>query len=291
MHALIRPGTSLARLEDLLDRITVHRVDASDHTALRDCLCEARPTVVVNAMKTAPGRSDLLAAVSDNFLASINLLVTAADSGCARFLQLGSSTEYEARRGKLDESTPLRPTTVHGATKAAATLVCRRLAAELGVGLVVLRPFQVFGPWDQPRHLVPTAIAAALDDRELVLAPHGKRDWVFVSDVVAACLLTLDSGLAGEEINLGSGLQWSNQDVVEMIARISGRRIRVRIDEQAGRSWDRGDWRADPSKARELLGWKPRHDLESGLRATIAWERERPDRVEIAGEGEVRAPA
>lgn len=288
VHALVRPGTSLARLEDLVDRITVHRIDAYHQEALLDCFRKVRPAAVVNTARSRLNRARPLAPVRDNVMASANLLVAAADSGCTRFVQLGSSTEYEARRGRLDESTPLRPTSVHGATKAAASLVCHALAAELGVGLVVLRPFNVYGPWDEPRHLVPAAIAAALDDRELVLAPRGRRDWVFVSDVIEACLLAIDAEIGREDLNLGTGRQWSNEDVVETIVRLSGRPIRVRVDEKAGRSWDRDDWRANPAKAGELLGWKPRHDLVSGLEATIAWERERR-LAEIAGEGEVRA--
>jgi nucleoside-diphosphate-sugar epimerase len=290
VHALVRPGTSLARLEDLVDRITVHRADACEHEALLDCFQGARPAAVVNAVRSRPNRAEPLAAVRNNVMAAASLLVAAADSGCSRFVQLGSSTEYEARRGRLDESALLRPTSLQGATKAAASLVCHALAAELGVDLVVLRPFQVYGPWDEPSHLVPTAIAAALDDRELVLAPRGKRDWIFISDLIEACLLALDAEIGGEDLNLGSGRQWSNEEVVETIERIAGRQIRVRRDERAGRPWDRDNWRADSSKARELLGWKPCHDLASGLEATIAWERERRSRpAASAGRNETRA--
>jgi nucleoside-diphosphate-sugar epimerase len=285
VHALVRPGTSLARLEDLLDQINLHRLDATDHAALRECLREVRPATVVNAVKSRPSSVDPLIPVRDNVMAAAALLASAAESGSARFVQLGSSTEYEARRGRLDESTPLGSISLHGATKTAATLICHALAAELGIDLVVLRPFQVYGPWDDPRHLVPTAIAAALDERELVLAPRGRRDWIFVSDLVEACLLALDAELGDEALvlNLGTGRQWSNEDVVEMVAELSGRPIRVRIDERAGRPWDRDDWRADPSQAGRRLGWKPRHDLASGLEATIAWECERRERIEARG--------
>ncbi len=289
VHALVRSGTSLARLEDFPDRITVHHVDAHDREALLDCLRSVRPVAVINTIRTGPSCVDPLTVVRNNVMAPANLMVATADSGCTRFVQLGSSTEYETRRGELDESTPLRPVSLHGATKAAASLLCQALAAELDIGLVVLRPFQVYGPWDEPTHLVPTAIAAALDDRELVLAPRGRRDWVFVSDVVEACLLALEAELGGEELNLGTGTQWSNEEVVETIVRLSGRRIRVRIDERAGRPWDRDDWRANPSRAGELLGWKPRHDLESGLKATITWELEQRNRVAArGGENKVR---
>jgi nucleoside-diphosphate-sugar epimerase len=275
VHALIRPESGLGRLEPLAGRVTVHRVDAADAEAVRLCLGGIRPAAVVNAVRSSRSAHDPLASVRDNVSAAANLLVSAAESGCSRFVQLGSSTEYAPRPGPIDESTPLRPTAVHGATKAAATLVCRALAADLGVELFVLRPFQVYGPGDERRHLIPTAIAAALDGRELLLAPHGKRDWVFVSDVVDACLLALDTLVGGEELNLGTGRQWSNEEVVSAIAECIGRRIDIRIDERVGRPWDRDDWVADASKAHELLGWTPRYDLVSGLGETIRWEHAR----------------
>lgn len=275
MHALVRPGSIPARLEALVDRIAVHQVDAVDREAVRTCLLGVRPAAVVNAMRSARGTVDPLASVRDNVAAAATVLLGAADAGCGRFVQLGSSTEYAARSGPVAESVPLRPSSLHGAAKAAATLVCRELAAELGVALVVLRPFQVYGPWDDPGHLVPTAIAAALDRRELVLAPRGRRDWVFVSDVVDACILALDAGGDGVELNLGTGRQWTNQEVVDAIEAVSGLDVSVRVDERAGRPWDRDDWVADVSLARTVLGWTPRHGLLSGLRETFAWECER----------------
>lgn len=289
VHALVRPGSSLARLEGAAGRITVHRVETADLSSLRDRLATVRPDAVVNATRAPRTTPDPLDSAHGNVTVAANLLVSAADAGCRRFVQLGSSTEYEPRRGPLAESTPLRPTSLFGATKAAATLVCLALAAELGVRLAVLRPFQVYGPWDAPEHLVPTAIAAALEGRELVLAPTGRRDWVFVGDIVEACVLALDAGLDGEEINLGSGRQWSNAEVVETIAELTGRRPRVRIDERAGRSWDRDDWVADVSRARRLLGWSPRHDLVDGLRETIAWERTARGRAEARPAGAAAA--
>lgn len=282
MHALVRPESALGRLGLIGSRITVHRVDASDPEAVRACLGGIRPAAVVNAVKHRRATPDPLASVRDNVDAAANLLVFAAESGCSRFVQLGSSTEYGATPGPVDEATPLRPTSAHGATKAAATLVCGALAADLGIDLLVLRPFQVYGPGDDPGHLVPTAIAAALDGRELVLAPHGRRDWVFVSDVVDACLLALDASVSGEEVNVGTGRQWSNEEVVSAIEECLGRRISVRVDEQASRPWDRDDWVADVSKAQELLGWTPRHDLASGLRKTIRWERTERRRSAVA---------
>src|SRR5215217_6142157 len=273
VHALVRPTTSLTALEGLAGELIVHRADAADSRALGECLRRARPDAVVNLMRTRIEAAGPLAAIRDNVVAVGNLFVAAAGAGCSRFVQFGSPTEYAERPRPLDEAAPTGPTTVDGATKAAATVICRELARDTGLPLVVLRPFHVYGPWDEPDHLIPAAIAAALDGRELVLAPRGRRDWIFVGDVVEACLLALDADLKIEELNLGGGRQWSNEEAVTLVAELSGRELSVRIDEGAARPWDRDDWQADISKARALLGWEPRHDLRSGLEETIAWER------------------
>jgi nucleoside-diphosphate-sugar epimerase len=296
VHALVRPGSSLSRLDDLAGDIAVHAMDAADPTAVRECLARVRPRAVVNlARRRHEGpESRLDALVRDNVVVAANLIAAAGGVGCSHFVHFGSPTEYEPCRGPLDESTPVRPVNVFGATKAAATLVCREVAAEAGVSLMVLRPFQVYGPWDLPRHLVPTAITAALDGNELRLAPGGRRDWVFVADVVDACLLALAADPGAEELNLGSGRQWSNEEVVATIAELTGREIRVQIDERASRPWDRDDWMADASRARALLGWAPRYDLRGGLQATLSWELERRGRGQAtpaAGQMRLRASA
>lgn len=115
---------------------------------------------------------------------------------------------------------------------------------------------------------MPAAIAAAFEGSELRLAPNGRRDWVFVEDVVEACLLTLARGKGGE-FNVGAGRQWTNAEVVAAVAEACGREIRVRTDESAMRAWDRDDWVADTTAAEHVLGWRPRHDLRSGLARTV----------------------
>jgi len=275
VHALVRPTTSLAPLEDLIGRVVVHRVDATDLEALRRCVGSARPIAVVNALRASRRESGSLAHVRDNVLAAANLVEAAAEAGCEQLVQLGSSTEHSAVPGPLDESVPLRPQTLHGASKAAATLICHQLARERGIRFVLLRPFQVYGPWDHPRHLVPRAIGAALDGRELAIAPRSRRDWVYVGDVVNACVLALAAPLDGEEINIGTATQWTNEEVVAAVSEVTGRTVRVRLDEGAHRPWDRASWVAEIAKARSVLGWEPRHDLRAGIEATVAWELSR----------------
>jgi len=161
----------------------------------------------------------------------------------------------------------------YGATKAAATLLCLQFARADRRPIVVLRPFSVYGYWELPTRLIPTAIMAALLNQEIALTAAGyRRDWVFIEDLVEACLLTLRAKkVTGEIINVGSGQQWSNDDVVEMVQGLSGRKVSLRVGEYPARPWDTTNWVADNRKAKRLLGWEPRHTLRSGLEKTIAW--------------------
>jgi nucleoside-diphosphate-sugar epimerase len=139
----------------------------------------------------------------------------------------------------------------------------------------MLRLFSVYGYWEASTRLIPAAIMAALRNREIALTPPGyQRDLIFVEDVVEACLLAVEAEKAvGEILNVGSGEQWSNEQVVEMVQAVCGRRFGVRVGAYPARPSDTTHWVADNRKAQELLGWKPRHMLRSGLEKTIAWFR------------------
>lgn len=276
VHALVRPGGSTARLAGLECQVT--EADAEDGETVRGQLTRARPHAVINAVRAprsgkATGASGLAGLITTNVAAATNLMLGAHAAGCRRFLQLGSSTEYAPGSGPIAEDRALRPVTTHGATKAAASLICRSLAEELRVGFTLVRPFQVYGPGDHSEHLIPRAIRASVLDHPLPLAPEGRRDWIYVDDVAEACLRALALDRAGLEINVGSGRQWTNAQVVERVGLATGCSVSVRIDASAGRDWDRSDWVADTGRARATLGWEPRHDLDAGLARTVAWAR------------------
>jgi nucleoside-diphosphate-sugar epimerase len=146
-------------------------------------------------------------------------------------------------------------------------------AAERHIRAVVLRAFQVYGPLDHPRRLVPALLGAARTGDVLPLTgPGRRRDWVYVDDVVDACLLAADAhGLPpGQVLNIGTGIDTTNEDVVTLVEKVSGRSVRVDVGAHPGRSWDAATWVCDPSRAQALLGWESQVALADGLRR--CWE-------------------
>jgi nucleoside-diphosphate-sugar epimerase len=142
----------------------------------------------------------------------------------------------------------------------------------------VVRLFSVYGPWEARHRLVPQAIRAALTGEELPLTgPELRRDFVFVDDVVDACLraASVDAAL-GEAINIGTGVETANEELVAEVERVIGKEVRTRIGAYSARETDSAHWRADISKAKRLLGWEPRYTLAAGLARTAAWMESLP---------------
>ena len=74
----------------------------------------------------------------------------------------------------------------------------------------------------------------------------------------------------GQVLNVGTGVQTANEELVALATEVTGRPVRTAVGAHAGRSWDAASWVCDPSLARELLGWEPRLDLRAGLARTWA---------------------
>lgn len=171
--------------------------------------------------------------------------------------------------------------TFRGLAKATASMVASWYALHGGLNVTILRFFSVYGPWESPSRFIPTVLRAAIRGEEIRLtAPGFRHDFVFVEDVVAACLRAAEAELAsGEVFNIGSGQQWANEEVVALVERLVGHRLPVRVGAYPAQPPDTHHWQANIAKARALLGWAPAHSLEEGLRKTLTWMQEHHDQL------------
>jgi nucleoside-diphosphate-sugar epimerase len=280
VHVVLRPSSAKWRIAELLSRLSVHWADLADGRAVRRIVATARPAAVFHCAVTRD--ENISAQIQGNVVATSNLLNATAPLDDLRFVHLGSSLEYGPSLHAKREDDPLRPIAAFGMTKAAATLLAQQAAGDSDRHVTILRLFHVYGPYEAPSRLIPTAIQAALAGCELPLTSSGfRRDCVYVGDVVDACLLAGScSHAAGEIFNIASGKETSNEEIVELVGRVADRPIRVCAGNYPSRATDTERWRADISKAREL---QPQHTLESGLRTTLAWMHETQARPVAAG--------
>jgi nucleoside-diphosphate-sugar epimerase len=252
--------------------LTRHEVDLADPLAASVAVRAADPDVVFSL---AAGRAKATPAERAATIA-VNTspwLVDALPDRCRTVVRLGSSTEYAASPRPLGEDAALEPRGFFGATKAAGSLLLQATAAERGVRAAVLRAFQVYGPGDHPTRLVPVVLDAARTGAAVPLPVRlSRRDWVWVGDVVDACVrAAVDDALpAGVVLNIGTGVQTSTEDLVATAARVTGRPIATEPGAHPNRIWDTADWVCDAAAARRLLGWEPTVDLAEGLARTWA---------------------
>jgi nucleoside-diphosphate-sugar epimerase len=277
VHGLVRPSSNRWRLDAIGRSAIIHTVDLREQIPLNDLVDRIRPDVVFHAAASsvhhpvsATGRATTLA---DTVPVTANLCEALAQSTVRRLVYLGSSLEYGRSDDPVAETSRLRPATFRGASKAAATLLCAQMAAEAGIDAVLLRPFSVYGPWEAASRFVPSVMAALATGSDISLTGPGiARDFVFIADVVDACLRAAASERAsGEILNIGTGVGTTNETLVECAQRVAGVRVRVRMGEYPERRVDSTVVIADISKARMLLGWQPVHSLEQGLAETWRW--------------------
>jgi nucleoside-diphosphate-sugar epimerase len=284
VHAILRPETDRWRIDDLGDRLVPHEADLTDTVAVRRIVGDVDPDVMFHLARHRgnPAALDYREAYAHNVEATLNLLEAAEVHRVKRFVHVGSSLEYDLDRSPLRESDAPAPRTAHGVTKAAATLLAQHFARERGLPVVVLRVFTVYGPWEAPKRFVPQLMLAALENRPLSVTSDRNlaHDWILVDDVVEACVraATVD-GVAGEVVNVGTGCQSTNEQLIGVVEKLVGRSI-VRAEAPfPKRTWDTAHWVADVTKARERLGWHAEADIHAGLGRTLEWFRSQPQAV------------
>jgi nucleoside-diphosphate-sugar epimerase len=190
------------------------------------------------------------------------------------------------QRLPIGEDDPVAPNNPYAESKVAAERLCAAHAADTGLPVTIVRPFNVFGPGQRREFLIPTILAqlrgAGAHDRVIRvkdLAP--RRDYVFLDDVVTALIATTGAPSAGAPsagapagyrvFNIGSGVSHSVRDVIDAVQAAAGTQLPV-VSEDAPRANEIPDVRADIARARALLGWSPRTSLAEGIRRLIAAE-------------------
>jgi nucleoside-diphosphate-sugar epimerase len=251
-----------------------------DHEAVRDFLRAERPTVIFHLAGTrgsGDGESSTVACAELNVSATVRLLDEARRAGVERIVIMGSADEYGHQEGALDEGLPLRPASAYAISKAAATRFAQAMHAKDHCPVVVLRPFSVYGP-RQPKYMfVAEAVGCAVEGLPFRMT-HGRqrRDLVYVDDVVRALVAAARApGIEGEVINIGSGQPLPLREVATLIWRLSESRAPLLVGARPAPAEETHDTWADISLARRLLAWEPQVELETGLRATIQWAREK----------------
>ena len=284
---------SLADLENH-PRYRFFQNDICDAGAMEELFQRHRPAAVMHlAAESHVDRSidGPAAFIQTNVVGTFHLLEAAlkyfrslgkSQAERFRFLHVSTDEVYGSLgpQGRFTEQSPYDPHSPYSATKASSDHLARAWHSTYGLPVIVTNCSNNYGPYQFPEKLLPLMIIKAIGEQPLPVYGRGEnvRDWLYVADHVDALVAVLRHGAVGETYNIGGDCERRNLDLVNSLCQILDRmhpRSSGSYSELIRFVTDRPghDFRyaIDATKIRRQLGWKPRHDLQAGLKETVRW--------------------
>lgn len=249
--------------------------DLNDHPAVRKVVREVQPEAIIHLASISPvsySYDHPLEVLDTNFIATANL-AEAALSEVHHFKQfLFASTSETYGNGPIPkkEDTPQDPNSPYSVSKVASEDHLRYMWEAFKFPITILRPFNTFGRTENTHFVVERIIYQMLTGNRVELGdPRPTRDLLYVDDHISAYLACLGNPKAvGETFNFCTGRSVTIKQLAQMTSRICKFKGELRWQQIPSRPLDIMELVGDYSKARRVLGWKPKYTLEEGLELT-----------------------
>lgn len=163
-------------------------------------------------------------------------------------------------------SVKLKTQTTYSRSKRAAEEILLATMEKFNLPICVVRPFSITGYGEQAEHLIPTLIRAAYSGEQVNLVPKPTHDYIDVQDVVDGMMSLVENGARGI-FELGTGIKTSNEEVLRIVEKLTGKKIKVNIINNL-RDYDSDNWISTNFKARGY-GWLPKKTLEQSIKEQI----------------------
>ncbi len=221
--------------------------------------------------------------IRTNVEGTVNVLEAGRLAGVRRILHTSTSEVYgTAQYTPIDENHPLQGQSPYSASKIGADKIAESYYRSFGTPVVTVRPFNTYGPRQSARAVIPTIISQTLAQPRVRLGSLSPvRDLTFVTDTVQGFLKTaVAEGVEGETFNLGTGSAVTIGELANRIFGLMGVHPELQVAEERVRP-EKSEVMmllSDNRKAVQQLGWTPAISLDAGLRQTIDFVREHPQR-------------
>lgn len=243
-------------------------------------LLEVHQEVVQLAYATVPNTSyeNPLADLLQNLPPTVQLFSEAAKRGVKLVLASSGGTVYgEAEKLPIPETHPTKPISPYGLTKLTLENYAYLYAATHGLKFVCVRPSNAYGVGQRPfvgQGFVATAIASVMKGMSVkIFGQSGTiRDYIYVSDLAAGIVSALEHGHLSATYNLGSGMGWSNLEVIQQLIPLMDEiGYEVKVENFPERVFDVKANVLDSGKLQMDTGWQPRVDFIRGMVLTRNW--------------------
>lgn len=267
--------------------------DICDAAAMERAFAEFRPQRIMHLAAESHVDRSITGArtfIDTNIIGTFTLLEAArnymagldpVEAEQFRFLHVSTDEVYGSlgEEGLFREDTPYDPSSPYSASKAASDHLAKAWAATYGLPVVVSNCSNNYGPYQFPEKLIPLTILNALEGRPLPIYGTGSnvRDWLHVDDHVRALDLIAEKGGIGETYNVGGRNERRNIDVVRRICDVLDQLVPgaapyadliAFVRDRPGHD---ARYAIDATRLETELGWRARHDFDSGIEQTVRW--------------------
>ena len=221
--------------------------------------------------------------VDTNVNGTLNILTAAHDFKIEKVVHTSTSEIYgSAQYAPMDEKHPVNPQSPYAASKSGADLLALSFYRSFDLPVGIIRPFNVYGPRQSARAVIPSIITQALLGGQIHLGSvFPTRDLTFVKDSVEGFISFAEcEKTVGEVVNLGSNNEVSINQIITLVSNYLGKKIKVKTDKKRIRPKKSEVERlfSDSSKAKSFFGWNPKTNIEEGIKKTISWIEKNIDR-------------
>jgi nucleoside-diphosphate-sugar epimerase len=275
-----RKEANLWRINKILDKINMYSPNLLDYDELGKIILEIKPDIVLHFATYGAyqgSQQDINLTIDTNLKATINLINACQKVGVECFINTGTNSEYGIKQKPMKEIDVLEPDNLYAITKTASTYYCQMMAKNFNFPVVTIRPFAVYGYFEEKERLIPTILKSCLTGSELKLTrPNSVRDFIFIEDLMNGYLHVIKNikNIKGQIFNLGSGKQTKIKDVVSIAKKNTGSKIKPVYGGMKKVQTEPKNWVSDISKSKKILKWKPAYSLEQGLLKNIEWFKE-----------------
>jgi len=210
-----------------------------------------------------------------NVRGTMNVLMVCKTFNVERVINFSTSEVYgTAQYTPIDEEHPTIPHSTYAVSKLAADRLCFVFRHEHGIPVIILRPFNCYGPRETQPYVIPEIISQLSQGNMVKLGNiKARRDFTYVEDTVKGAIAVMESDIPlGEVINLGSNKSYSVEELARLLGKIFGYDlIDIVIEKSRLRPLDVDLLQCDNSKIKKYTNWTPKVGIEDGLERTVEW--------------------
>ncbi len=276
--SIISRNPDTTKIEEFLDKVDFYKVDLAYDDSLSKIIKRIEPEIVFHLSADLDVRRDIKLlnyTIDNNLKGAMNLIISLEDltKRYEVLVNTGTCEEYGNGDAPFKEDQVPRPVSPYSASKVAITSYCKMLYETQGLPIVTVRPFLTYGPKQTNANMfIPSLILSCLMGKKFKMTKGEQtRDFVYIDDVVEGYLkAALTKKAVGEIVNIGSGQEYRIIDVANRIVKLTNSGIELDTSLPC-RPGETMHFFSCNKKAKTLLDWEPRTNLEEGLEKTIGW--------------------